>query len=259
MSDRSTSNRAMRIQEFAKATGVTVRTLHHYDRLGLLQPQRTESGYRAYGERELVRLQRITVLKFIGCSLQEIKALVDRNPDDLRSTLELQKEALERRRKTLDGALKAVEKARLVLEESGNADWQTLKTIVETIEMEQNTDWMNKYYSPDAQKELEKRREELGPEGMQRGQNDWEVLRADCEQAMKEGVDPASERAKELAKRWLALINAFTGGNPEIAEGLTKLYTDRQNWPKTSPAPWSDEITAFILEAKKAANSDRKS
>src|SRR3954447_15305666 len=116
----------MRIQQFAKETGVTVRTLHHYDRLGLLKPQRTESGYRVYGERELIRLQRITVLKFIGCSLQEIKNLVDRNPDDLRTTLELQQEALERRRKTLDGALKAVEKARRVLDDSGTADWQTL-------------------------------------------------------------------------------------------------------------------------------------
>jgi MerR family transcriptional regulator, thiopeptide resistance regulator len=249
----------MRIQEFAKETGVTVRTLHHYDRLGLLRPERAASGYRLYGERELLRLQRITVLKFIGCSLQEIKELVDRHPDDLRSTLELQQEALQRRRKTLDGALKAVAKAQRVLEQSGKADWHTLKTIVETIEMEQSTDWMNKYYSPEGQEALEKRREEIGPETMQQGQRDWAVLLADCEQAMKDGVDPASERAMALAKRWLALINAFTGGNPEIAEGLSKLYADRKNWPKSAHRPWSDEVTAYILEAKKALNQSCKS
>ena len=244
----------MRIQEFAKETGVTVRTLHHYDRLGLLQPERTESGYRMYGERELIRLQRITVLKFIGCPLQEIKELVDRNPDDLRSTLELQKEALERRRKTLDGALKAVEKARSVLDDLGKADWQTLKTIVETIEMEQNTDWMNKYYSPDAQKELEKRREELGSDAIQKGQKDWAVLLAECEQAVKAGVDPKSERGQQLAKRWLELVSAFTGGNAQVKEGLNKFYADQQNWPSTFKRPWSDEVDAFIAEAKKAAN-----
>ncbi len=66
---------SMQIQEFAQRTGVTVRTLHHYDRLGLLRPgARTESGYRLYGERELIRLQQIATLKFIGCSLNEIKA-----------------------------------------------------------------------------------------------------------------------------------------------------------------------------------------
>lgn len=243
----------MRIQQFAKETGVTVRTLHHYDRLGLLQPQRTESGYRIYGERELVRLQRITVLKFIGCSLQEIKELVDRQPDDLRSTLELQQEALERRRKTLEGALKAVEKARSVLADSGTADWQSLKRIVETIEMEQNMEWTNKYYSPEAQQELEQRRNEE-PNAAEQGQKDWAVLLADCEQAVKDKADPKSERGQQLAQRWIDLVNAFTKGSPEIKQGLNKLYADQKNWPTTFKRPWSDEVDAFITEAKKAAS-----
>jgi DNA-binding transcriptional MerR regulator len=242
----------MRIQEFAKETGVTVRTLHHYDRLGLLQPQRTESGYRIYGERELVRLQRITVLKFIGCSLQEIKELVDRNPDDLRSTLELQREALERRRKTLEGALKAVEKARSVLSESGQTDWQSLKQIVETIEMEQNMEWTKQYYSPEALKELEQHRAETS-NAAEQGQKDWAVLLADCEQAVKENVDPKSERAQKLATRWIDLVNAFTRGSQEVKQGLNKLYADQSNWPKTFKRPWSDEVDAFITEAKRAA------
>ena len=245
--------RAMRIQEFAKETGVTVRTLHHYDRLGLLQPERTQSGYRMYGERELVRLQRITVLKFIGCSLQEIKELVDRNPDDLRSTLELQQEALERRRKTLDGALKAVERARRVLQESGKADWQSLKKIVETIEMEQNMEWTKQYYSPEAQKELEQRREE-SPNAAEQGQKDWAVLLAECDQAVKDKVDPKSERAQQLAQRWIDLVNAFTRGSKEISQGLNKLYADQKNWPTTFKRPWSDEVDAFITEAKKNAS-----
>lgn len=243
----------MRIQEFAKETGVTVRTLHHYDRLGLLQPQRTDSGYRIYGERELVRLQRITVLKFIGCSLQEIKDLVDRQPDDLRGTLELQQEALERRRKTLDGALKAVEQARSVLEHSGKADWQSLKKIVETIEMEQNMEWTNKYYSPEARKELEERRAE-NPNAAEEGQKQWAVLLADCEQAVKEKVDPKSDRGQRLARRWIDLVNAFTGGSKQIAQGLNKLYADQKNWPTTFNRPWSDEVDTFITQAKRAAN-----
>ena len=240
----------MRIQEFAKETGVTVRTLHHYDRLGLLQPQRSPSGYRLYGERELVRLQRITVLKFIGCSLQEIKQLVDRNADDLRSTLDLQQEALERRRKTLDGALTAVERARTMLKESGTADWQSLKQIVEAIEMEKNTEWMKKYYSPEAQEELESR----GTHVAEQGQRDWAALLADCEQAVKEKVDPKSDRGQKLAKRWIDLLAAFTGGNQQVKHGLNSFYADQANWPSTFKRPWSDEVDAFIREAKAAAN-----
>ena len=242
--------RTMRIQEFARETGVTVRTLHHYDRLGLLQPQRTPSGYRLYGERELLRLQRITVLKFIGCSLQEIKELVDRHPDDLRTTLDLQKEALERRRKTLDSALEAVERARTLLATSEEADWQSLKQIVETIEMEQNREWMKQYYTPEAQKKLAS--QDAG--AVEQGQKDWAVLLADCEQAVKEKLDPQSARAKQLVERWTQLVHAFTQGNREVAQGLNRFYADQANWPKNFKRPWSDEVDAFISAAKQAHN-----
>ena len=58
----------MKITEFARRAGVTVRTLHHYDSLGLLPAgDRSAAGYRLYGERELLRLQQISILKFIGC------------------------------------------------------------------------------------------------------------------------------------------------------------------------------------------------
>jgi DNA-binding transcriptional MerR regulator len=53
-------------REFANIAGVTVRTLHHYDRLGLLTPRRTLAGYRVYAARDLEVLEQIVVLKFIG-------------------------------------------------------------------------------------------------------------------------------------------------------------------------------------------------
>jgi len=66
-----------RVTEFASLAGVTVRTLHHYDRLGLLNPGRhSESGYRLYGERDLARLEQIVVLKFIGLPLKDIRKLL---------------------------------------------------------------------------------------------------------------------------------------------------------------------------------------
>ena len=59
--------------EFAELAGVTIRTLHHYDRLGLLKPsRRTEAGYRLYSESDLVRLEQIIVLKFLGLPLKRI-------------------------------------------------------------------------------------------------------------------------------------------------------------------------------------------
>ena len=66
--------------EFARMAGVTVRTLHHYDRIGLLKPSsHTGAGYRLYRKQDLVRLQQIVTLKFIGFPLSQIKKLLNRN------------------------------------------------------------------------------------------------------------------------------------------------------------------------------------
>ena len=72
------SSRSYRVHEFAELAGVTVKALHHYDRLGLLTPRRTEAGYRVYAERDLVRLEQIVALKFLGLPLRQIKALLER-------------------------------------------------------------------------------------------------------------------------------------------------------------------------------------
>ena len=63
----------MRVGQLAKRTGLTVRTLHHYDEIGLLSPaQRTASGYRLYGASDVARLNRIVALRQLGMSLDEI-------------------------------------------------------------------------------------------------------------------------------------------------------------------------------------------
>src|SRR3954468_23509724 len=69
-----------RPREFAQLAGVTVRALHHYDRLGLLNRQRTAAGYRIYSSRDLEALEQIVVLKFIGIPLEDIAILRQHGP-----------------------------------------------------------------------------------------------------------------------------------------------------------------------------------
>ncbi|MBE7176296.1 MAG: MerR family transcriptional regulator [Mucilaginibacter polytrichastri] len=61
--------------------GISVRTLHHYDRIGLLKPgRRTDAGYRLYGQNELLRLQQILFYRELGFALGDIKEMISR-PD----------------------------------------------------------------------------------------------------------------------------------------------------------------------------------
>src|SRR5258707_4292793 len=81
--------------EFAKLAGVTVRTLHHYDRIGLLKPSGyTSVGFRLYCKEDLVRLQQIVTLKFIGFSLSQIRDLLNRDSFELSTALTQQREII---------------------------------------------------------------------------------------------------------------------------------------------------------------------
>lgn len=240
-----------RAQEFAERSGVTVRTLHHYDRLGLLKPSRhTESGYRLYGERDFARLQQIVMLKFVGLSLKEIKELLAGSELDLAATLRLQRRIVEERRRHLESVIEAIERAEREAARGARLDWETFKRIIEAINMQNNTDWMKKYYTEEQLAELAQRGT---PEVIERGQRDWAALIKDVEAAVAEGVDPQSERGQELAARWSNLIEAFTGGNPEILENLKKLYADQDNWPDTFRKPYGREVSDFIGKATRRA------
>jgi MerR family transcriptional regulator, thiopeptide resistance regulator len=242
-----TAKTLFQAREFAELAGVTVRTLHHYDRLGLLKPTRyTEAGYRLYGERDFARLQQIVMLKFIGLSLKEIKELLNQRELDLQMTLRLQREVVETRRRHLDTVIQAIERAERAMATSVEPDWETFKQIVEVINMQNDMEWVKKYYTEEQLAELAERGT---PEVLERGQRDWAQLIKEVEAAVADGVDPQSEKAQELAARWSNLIEAFTGGNPAIRESLTRLYADQANWPSTFTKPYTDEVGAFLAQA----------
>ncbi|MFL6276953.1 MAG: MerR family transcriptional regulator [Blastocatellia bacterium] len=240
-----------RASEFAELTGVTVRALHHYDRLGLLRPaRRTRAGYRLYAARDVARLEQIVALKFIGLSLKEIKTVLEGEALDLATTLRLQREIISRKRGHLDRAIAAIERAERMIGAQGEAPLDAFKQIIEVINMENDTNWMMQYYSEAAQQKIQERAKDWTPEKQAKAQADWAALFKDVEAAMAEGLDPASERAQQLATRWDDLIRGFTGGDPEVTAGLKRLYADQANWPTTFEQPFRNDHAAFVNQAR---------
>jgi DNA-binding transcriptional MerR regulator len=234
-------------REFAERAGVTVRTLHHYDRLGLLKPSgRTAGGYRLYGERDFARLQQIIALKFIGLPLKQIKGILERNELDLAGALRLQRKVIEEQRRRLDMALAAIARAESSAAAGAEPDWEAFKKIVEVINMESNMEWVKSYYTEEQLAELGSR---WSPELQERAERAWATLLKEVEEAARVGEDPASERSQSLAARWLELLGQFTGGDPGIEANLRKLYADQSNWPPTFHQPYGDDAGAFIARA----------
>ncbi|MGH9754520.1 MAG: MerR family transcriptional regulator [Blastocatellia bacterium] len=240
-----TVKRWRKASEFARLTGVTVRTLHHYDRLGLLKPGgHTAAGYRLYGERDFARLQQIAILKFIGFPLNQIKEILDRDSLPLTAALRLQRKILAEKRRQLDFAIVAIEKVESALASGSEPDWESFANIIEVINMENNMEWMKKYYTEEQLQSLAAR---WSPELQEKASRDWAQLIKEVEAAL--GEDPASEKVQALAARWTGLIAAFTGGDPGIEQSLRNLYADQTNWPSTFERPCGSEVGIFIGQA----------
>jgi len=240
------------VQEFAELAGVTVRALHHYDRLGLLKPRRTPAGYRLYdGLGDLERLEQIVALKFLGIPLKQIRTLFHREAHALPEALRMQRRVLEEKRRLLDSAINAIREAEQATRPGERPDSAVLKKIIEVIEMQDNMDWSKKYYSDEAQNKIEERKQLWSPENQERWSKEWSDLFREVEAALGEG--PASEKAQALAARWKKLVEAFTGRDPQITAGLKKMYQDRPNWPvnmQQRMQPFSNkQVWEFIQKA----------
>jgi DNA-binding transcriptional MerR regulator len=209
----------LKVGELARRTGLSVRTLHYYDEIGLLSPShRSRSGHRLYTARDIAKLQQIISLRQLGMSLDEIHgclksrslsplAVVERHLMRAREQLAAQ-EALCSRLESLAKALRGGEVV-------------STEQFLQTIEV---TTMIEKYYTPEQLAELKARREAMGEDKLREAQQAWVDLFAEAKAEMEKGSDPKSESVQKLAVRWKELITAFTGGNPGIEQSMKTMY-----------------------------------
>jgi DNA-binding transcriptional MerR regulator len=220
-----------KVGELATRTGLTVRTLHHYDAIGLLSPSgRTGSnhgsGHRLYTAADVTRLHQILCLKQLGFGLEQIKEYLTRDDYDPRAVLRLHLEQV--RRQAADLA-ELGDRLRDLCEILDRADVASPDTFLDTIEA---MTMIEKYYTPDQLKQLEERRKAGGPEMeklIAEAPQKWEQFHADLKAATDAGLDPTDSKAQELAHRWWALVSAFTGGDEGIFRSVRNMYRNEPN------------------------------
>ncbi|MBU3143850.1 MerR family transcriptional regulator [Clostridium sp. CF012] len=127
----------MKISEFAERAEVTVKTLLHYDKIGLLKPaQRTDSGYRVYCEEDFLMLQQINTLKFIGLSLADISHILSEQVGNLEGIIQVQKIALEEKKKNIESVITVFNKAENQIKKNGFLEVENLIDIIKITNME---------------------------------------------------------------------------------------------------------------------------
>lgn len=211
-----------KVGQLAARTGVSVRTLHHYDQIGLLTPsQRTRSGHRLYTRPDVDRLQQIKSLRQLGFGLDEIAGLLDRDDWNISRVVGMHVSRLKeqiRRQRALCRRLEAItERLRSETHVSVEDCFRTIREI-------QMLDRFAKHYTRKQRETLARRAETMGQDAIRQAEHDWKELLAAVRTEMDKGTDPASQPVQELARRYKALIDGFTGGDPGIKKSLADMY-----------------------------------
>ena len=240
----------LKVGELAGRAGISVRTLHHYDELGLLKPAVGGAGQaRLYGRAEIARLQRIRSLQALGLSLEEVARCLD---DPEFAPLPLIEKHLSRLDQEVEIARRLRARLEAIAQSLREATEPSADELLQALElMSQMEELFDKYYSPEQRQYLAERAEAVGPERMAQAQQDWKELFDDYRAAMERGDDPESEAVLALARRSQALVAEFTGGDPGVHASLSKMYADN---PEARSSLWgtNPELNDYMGRAARA-------
>lgn len=212
----------MKINEVATLTGITVRTLHYYDEIGLLKPSEiTAAGYRLYDNAALDTLQQILFFREMDFSLQEIKEIMQNPHYDKNEALAKHRELLLQKRKRLDALIFLV--TTTLQGETDMSFKQFDKTELETAKSQYAAEAKERWGDTDAYAEHAKKTSAYTDAN-------WQAAQAESEAILTEfgklrATPPESEAAQALVKKWQDYITAnFYQCTPEILSGLGSMY-----------------------------------
>lgn len=261
-------------KELSQLTQVSVRTLHHYDKIGLLKPSlRQDNGYRLYSERDLLRLQQIIALKFFGFELSQIKQLLT-NQHGVLENLTMQAKFLQEK---ADALLQASQILKRVTKNcSHNAiPWEQIIQLIEVYNMTQQLEntWVKEVFNSEELKQYAQFETDLKArsslEEKERFEKDWYALVQDISCNLQH--PPESQIGIRCAQRCMEMINALYGkenanlrttlwekgfkeGKNLGEHGLTPEIVD---WlDKAMDAYWRERLYSILDQVGKRSDSE---
>jgi DNA-binding transcriptional MerR regulator len=245
------------VGQVAEQLDLTVRTLHHYDEIGLLTPSdRSPAGYRLYTPADLARLQHVVVYRRLGFSLQEVALLLD-HPESAEQHLRRQRAAVMSRLDEMRDLVVAIDRA-LEREMSNEpASTEDMKELFGDGFQDSRDEAEQRWGDTDAWKQSRQRTKDYT-------RADWEKVKAESDalhqgftDAMDAGEPPTSEAAMDAAEAHRRNINErYYDCSPQFHRNLADLYTSDPRFTATY-----DEIRegmAFYVRDAIYANADRQ-
>lgn len=238
----------MKVKEVADIVGISVRTLHHYDEIGLLRPERTnESGYRLYSDDDLETLQQILFFKELGFPLKRIKEILGSPLFDRQEALELHRKMLLEKRHRLDRMIATVD--RTIQHTKGEIEMGSKERF-------EGFDFSHNPYEQEA-------RERWGSDTVDQANAKVANMSKDEQEVLSQAfnaiyrkladlrhIPPASAEAQAAIKEWYDFLNSnhdylYT---PDAFKGLGQLYVDDDRFTKNIDQ-FGEGLAKFMCEA----------
>lgn len=225
---------SLKVSAVARRTGVSVRTLHYYEEIGLLAPSaRTKAGHRLYTSTDIQKLQQIRSLQQLGMSLLEVQSCLARGRVDAVQLLSDHLARIEERRRSLEKLEAQLKKLRDELLGPARDDAQTTETLLNLLEL---ITMYDRYFTPEQHQRLK----EHAVGGV-------EVVRPTIQaldEARQRGVPPSSEEAKLLLERFHEAVESVADADAAMIESIYKVLHAEQKAREDHGI--SEELFAYL-------------
>lgn len=237
------------VKQLANLAGISARTLHYYDQIGLLKPDSIRfNGYREYDEKSVLKLQQILFYRELGFSLDEIKTIVTRPDFNAVAALESHRKSLQGRAERLERLIRTVDDTISHLE--GQKDMSS-KQLFEAFSDEQQGEYARQaehMYDPEIVRASNSKWKAYTAEQKQRVMDEGNRVYVDMVAAMPRGA--AAPEVQAIVERWRRHIEYFWTPNLDQLLGLAEVYNAdprfKANFDKVDP-----RLAAFMKEAVK--------
>jgi len=236
---------ALKVGELARRTGLTVRTLHHYDEIALLKPSlHTEVGHRLYTAGDVARLQQVLSLRQLGFSLEEVRDCLNGGRFSPLKVIGLHLTRL-REQIGLQQLCERLEALAAHLHAAGEVSAEEFLRTIEVMTMMENL------YTPEQNKQFAEVGKQTGPEEIRAVEQAWTALLQEVRAGRD--LDPATPQAQALARRWDELSERTMRGYqafPELKQAIADNY-QQGRFEGHALAPQAADF-AFIERVKAA-------